>query len=212
MILHVFSLLAFAGLSVCPTPTANADGASSAGDLEALYRGGVPFSEFLAAADRRQEMWKAHYASGEPDDAAVARVAALPGTWRVLAIAEDWCSDSANTLPYLARLVERVDNVELRVIDSDAGRALMEAHPTPDGRAATPTFLVLDGSFHEVGCWVERPADLQAWALGVGADLPDRDFSRQKQAWYDEDGGQSTLREIVEVLEAAAAGRSACGT
>ena len=180
-------------------------------ELERLYRSGIEFPEFYAAAERRRELWEAHYERGEVDPAMVERVRALGGTWRILAVAEAACSDSVNTIPFLALLVERAPNVEMRIVRSDAGREVMERHPTPDGRAATPTLLVLDADFEEAGCWIERPSELQEWAMGEGSGLGSRQFLGRKMDWYEEDAGVSTVRELVELLEAAAAGAPICG-
>lgn len=193
-----------------PAEPAIAAGLAQDPDLEALWAEARPFTAFLAAADRRKAMWDTHYGEGRVDADHVARVAAVPGSWRILAVAEDACSDSVNTIPYLALLAERADNVEIRVIDSRAGRALMEAHRTPDGRAATPTVLLLDDDGSLAGCWVERPARLQEWALESRPGLSDREFVSQKQDWYDADGGTSTVSEVVAVLEAAGRGERVC--
>jgi hypothetical protein len=179
--------------------------------LEELYRSGIPFSEFLAQADRRKEMWTDHYEGGEVTEDLISRATAIEGTWRLLAVAEDWCSDSVNTIPYLALLTEQVDGIEMRIIDSEVGREIMEAHRTPDGRPATPTVILLNEAYEEAGCWVERPSKLQTWALGNRPNLDDREFVAQKMAWYREDGGEQTVSEILALIEAAVSGSPICG-
>lgn len=175
--------------------------------LGELYRDGVTFEKFLEASERRADAWHAHYDHGTADPAVVARARALQlGEVRLLVVAEDWCSDSVNTLPYLARLTEQVDSVDIRIIDSRVGAALMEQHPTADGRAATPTVVLLDGSNREIGAWIERPAPLQDWYQANQDTLTPRQLGRQKQDWYDQDQGEQTLLEIVALLERVAAG------
>lgn len=178
--------------------------------LEALYRSGREFVDFLETADRRRELWVRHYAEGAVPEDLLARATVLDGRWRILAIADDWCSDSVNTVPFLALLAEASDAIELRVIDSESGHDVMEAYRTPDDRTATPTILVLDGDYDEVGCWIERPSELQAWALETRPTLDDREFLTRKMAWYAEDAGRSTIREVLERIEAAAAGSRIC--
>ena len=199
------------GLVRAYVPAAPARTIEALATLEELYRSGVTFDEFLAQAERRKAMWLDHYGNGTVSEALVERARRIAGPWRILAVAEDWCSDSANTIPYLALLTERVDAVEMRIIDSDAGREIMEAHLTPDGRAATPTLLILDESYEKVGCWIERPADLQAWALQNRPKLEDDEFLAQKMAWYREDRGETTVSEVLHVIEAAASGTPICG-
>lgn len=70
--------------------------------------------------------------------------------------------------------------------------------------------MVLDEAGREVGCWVERPSVLQANALRARSEGTLSAFQRDKQAWYDADAGASTIREVVAVLQAAAAGTPRC--
>jgi hypothetical protein len=181
-------------------------------DLEVLYDRGVPFSEFLQSADQRRDAWHANYARGVVPGPLLDRMRSIQGQWRMLVVAEDWCGDSANTIPYVARLVEAVEGLEMRVINSEAGRAVMESHPTPDGRPATPTIVLMDAMGGEIGCFVERPASLQSWFLANEEGLPERELYDRKYAWYDQDRGEETVTEIVGILEAAAAGATRCDT
>jgi hypothetical protein len=203
-------LLSLAGCVVAPAPLSPPLRAVSSDSLRALYGSGRTWQQFFDAAKARKEMWTGNYARGEPAAELVARAQAVPGRWRVLAVAEDWCGDSANTIPYLARLIERVPTLELAIVDSKAGRWVMEQHRTPDGRAATPTVLLLDQEFAERGCFVERPRKLRAWVAEQKPKLSDDEFQTRKMAWYREDTGRETVAELVELLESAARGDSVC--
>ena len=101
-------------------------------------------------------------------------------------------------------------NLDMRIINSTVGRAIMESHRTPDGRAATPTVILLTENFEEAGCFVERPRYLPDWWLSNEDKLSEKDRLDQKYAWYAEDKGQETLEEIVAMIEAAAAGDPVC--
>jgi hypothetical protein len=184
---------------------------SSVDSLAQLYSTGRTWTEFFEGAKARREMWRENYQNGAPDSAMVERVRAAGGSWRFLAVAEDWCGDSANTVPYLARLVEQVPAVELRIVNSAAGKWVMSRHQTPDGRAATPTIVLLDPDGNERGCFIERPAALRAWVAEHKPKLSDDDFQAGKMAWYREDRGRATVAELVEILEAAARGSVRCG-
>lgn len=178
--------------------------------LLALYESGQDFETFLRAARARREMWDRNWTSGRVSPELLERARAIPGRWRLLVAAVDGCSDSVNTVPYLARLVSLVPSLEMRIVQPDAGAVFMERHRTPDGRPATPTVLILDAAGNDVGCWVERPAALQEMAMRARADDTYEDFARNKQSWYDADAGASTVREVLDVIEAAAAGAPIC--
>ncbi len=179
-------------------------------DLETLYAQGKTYIEFRDAATRRVQAWNDHYANAQVPDALRTRMTGLPGSWRLIVVAEDWCGDSANTIPYVAKLVDVAGNLDMRIINSTVGSAIMEAHRTPDGRAATPTVILLTEDFEEAGCFVERPRQLQHWWLSNEDKLSQKDLLDQKYAWYAEDQGHETLEEIVAMIEAAAAGAPIC--
>ncbi|MFV1988040.1 MAG: thioredoxin family protein [Gemmatimonadota bacterium] len=210
------TLLASAASVVCPVRAIPADPEPISAaivisdDLEELYRSAISFSDFFEEAENRREQWTKTYREGSIAAEMVARIRALEGNWRILAVAEDWCSDSVSTIPFLALLAEEAPNLEMRIINSEVGKGVMESHRSPDGRPATPTVLILDEDYEETGCWVERPAELQAWALDARPKLRDTEFLAKKTSWYEEDAGASTVREVVEVLEGAASGAPIC--
>ena len=204
--------LALLAVSVVCTPQSGAavDTIGAGTNREALYRQGITFDVFLDHAVKRRQMWLDNYAKGRVPEALLTRARAIPGRWRLLVVAVDSCSDSANTIPYLAHLVAAADNLDMRIIDSDLGRPVMEAHRTPDGRAATPTVVLLDDNYDEAGCFIERPAELQAWALENRNKLDGSEFLQQKSAWYDKDLGYDTMSEVIALMEAAARGTNNC--
>lgn len=175
--------------------------------LQAIYEGGVSFDAFLASASRRRDHWHRNAVlAADPDPAVIARLRALGGTWRLLAVAPDGCSDSVNTIPWMAGVAAQLDNVELRVVTVEAGKGIMEAHRTPDGRAATPTVLLLDAEWQERGCFIERPRTLRL----LLDSLPSNERFERKMAWYEEDAGGETVADLVAMLEAAARGEVRC--
>lgn len=178
--------------------------------LVALYESGQDFDAFLKSANARKAMWEKHWAEGVVAEDQLAKARAVPGRWRLLIVAVDGCSDSVNTVPFIARLVSMVPSLELRIVQPGPGRPVQEAHRTPDGRAATPTLVLLDEQGNDAGCWVERPAELQDSAIKARAAGTIEEWARGKQDWYDQDAGASTVREVVAILEAAAAGAPLC--
>ena len=198
-------LLLSTGLCLVPPPQTGA----AADSVAALWRAGRPYAEFLAAARERRDQWLRQDSIAVLPDALAARARGA-GRWKILVITVHACSDSIAILPYLARLAAAAPNLELRIADTTGGRWLMEARRTPDGRAATPTILILDDELAERGCWIERPAELQRWYLESGRRLPDDELRRQKAAWYGRDAGRQTLEEILAVIDSAAQQRLAC--
>jgi len=201
--------LALAALIACvPGNDAGVQPAARSDSLAELYRSGRAWTDFYSAVNARRALWTDNYEGGALPDSLVARARAVGGTWRFLVVAIDTCSDSANTIPFLAKLVEVVPGLELRIVDPKAGRWVMESHRTADGRAATPTVILLDDSFTDRGCFVERPVALRKKLAAAGGG--DQDRFESKMTWYREDAGISTVSDLIGLLEAAAAGGSHC--
>ena len=183
-----------------------------ADSLEALYARGRSFAEFLEAARARQDTWRNNYAWGKIDPELLNRARALPEGWRLLVVADDSCGDSANTIPWVATLVDSLaGRIDMRVLTSREAQLIKDTHRTHDGRAATPTVVLLDPEGREAGCWVERPGALAAWARGEGSGLSQREFLDRKYAWYDADRGRETLRDMLRMIEQAGPGRACLG-
>lgn len=191
---------------VCMDPVPGGDD-----DLRQMYESGRSYTDFLDRATRRTDLWHGNTEKAEEMDMAlVERARAVGGSWKFLAVAVDSCSDSVSTIPYLARLVAMVDGLDMRIVDSTVGRSIMEGHRTPDGRPATPTVLLLDSDYDEVGCFIERPPTLRDWIMENGSDLSGQEVFEWKMEWYAEDSGHETAETFVTMLEAAAAGGSLC--
>lgn len=180
--------------------------------LVALYESGQDFATFHEKARSRRAMWDKNWTEGKVPDDVLAQARAIGGRWRLLVVAVDGCSDSVNTVPYVARLVELLPSIEMRIVLPGPGRPVQESHRTPDGRAATPTFVLIDAEGRDAGCWVERPAVLQESFLKAKAENGVDAWAGAKQGWYDTDAGASTLREIVAMIAAAASGSPTCGS
>jgi Thioredoxin len=167
-------------------------------DPVGMFDAGMTWEQFLAGARAQRTLWLMNAGRASVAPETVERFRRATDGLKLLVIAEAACSDSVNTVPYLAKLAT-LAGVDMRVVGRSTGLPLMDAHRTPDGRTATPTVILLrDG--RDVGAWVERPAALQEWYLSK-ADLGQQDRLDRKMAWYDWDRGASTIREIVALAE-----------
>jgi hypothetical protein len=77
----------------------------------------------------------------------------------------------------------------------------MEANLTPDGRAATPTIVVLTEDNAVIGSWVERPSTAQAWFLEQQKSVMQQPLHEQLMKWYSDDAGRTTMAELAALLE-----------
>lgn len=167
------------------------------------FEGAQTLAEFIAGAEKNQELWRVLYARAKPEADAMEAVRALPARRRLLVLAEDWCGDAFNTVPVLARLAEAVpERLELRLLGRDANLDLMDAHLSPTGGRAIPVVIVLDENDREIGWWGSRPAALQTWFEAEGRALEPEERYRRIRAWYARDKGRSAVRELLAVMGA----------
>jgi hypothetical protein len=115
-------------------------------------------------------------------------------------INEDWCGDSVNILPYVARLVEASEHLEMRIVGRDANRDLMDAHLTGSARSI-PVVIVYDEDFREKGWWGPRPGALQRWVVNEGLALPKPERYPLIRAWYARDRGRTIVSELLSIIE-----------
>ncbi len=194
-------------------PALTFEAAAEAPDLRELYEGGQSFEDFLSQAERRKDLWEKNWGRSDAIDAdMVARATAVGGVWHFLVVAVDSCSDSVSTIPYLARLVAEADNLHMRIVDPDTGAEVMRSHRTPDGRPSTPTVVLLDENYDEVGCFIERPTWLRDHILENPDDLDRSGIFEMKMEWYDDNAGADTVEDMVTMVEAAGRGEVQCAS
>ena len=164
-----------------------------------LFESGKTWPQFLASVSTQRELWmKTESAVAVPPDFAERAAKASRGL-QLLVVAEDWCPDSAYSIPYVARLAQSA-GIPLRLVDRVAGEPLMRAHPTSDGRMVTPTVVMWrDG--RDVGAWVERPAELQQMFLSMSTNPENAKRFAQRGAWYESDSGLAVLKEVLALIE-----------
>ena len=167
------------------------------------YYAAYDFAGYVGTAHKNVDLWHGLYRLLQVDDDLVARAAAIPGEWHLLALSEDWCGDAVNVLPLVARLAERVPNFDLRILARDRNPDLMDAHLTKGSRSI-PVVMLLDERFVEHAWWGPRPAPLQAWRFSEGRSMPGPERTKWMRQWYARDRGRTTLEEIVAMLERGA--------
>ncbi len=169
---------------------------------ERFYRA-ADYHGYVAVAKKNVDLWNVLYRTLPMPQRFVDRARAVPGTWHLLALSEDWCGDAVNTIPLIARLVEQVPSLDLRILARDQNLDVMAAHLT-NGTKSIPVVMILDEHFVERGRWGPRPMELQSWVLSDGVQLPKDDRYRSTRQWYARDRGETTLEEVVSLLERSA--------
>jgi hypothetical protein len=150
----------------------------------------------------QREAWLKNASRTDVSPDAVRRLAAVRQGLRILIVAEDWCVDSAYTVPYIANLAAAA-GVEARILDRAAGASIASAHPARDGRSVTPVVVLLRND-RDVGAWVERPAVLQQLFFAMAGSAANTRRFADRATWYDADRGRTTIAEFIALAEQTA--------
>ncbi len=168
------------------------------------FESALPFPDYLATVRKNESLWQGVYQRARVPDAVVEEARALPGTWHLLALSEDWCGDAVNILPVVARFAEALPNVELRVVLRDENLDIMDAHLTNGRSRSIPVFILYDGDFRERGWWGPRPSGLQKWVMEDGMKMEPGPRYAETRRFYARDKGKAILAEVLKLIRSAA--------
>lgn len=168
-------------------------------DFRALWDRALPYDEFVRQAKEHCGLWTGVYRLARIPAWALEQACERGRRFRLLVLAEDWCGDASNTIPYLAKLAAQAHCLEMRILRRDEHPDVMDRYLTGTSRSI-PIVIVLDDVWHEVGHWGSRPSELQAWVMQTLKTTPKAQLYPYIRRWYARDKGEATLREILALL------------
>ncbi|HEY6089257.1 MAG TPA: thioredoxin family protein, partial [Gemmatimonadaceae bacterium] len=95
---------------------------------KARYCAGETFAELMTRKILNHDLYVALYKRVTIPIEISARVEALGGRWHLLVLSEDWCGDSVNIVPVIAKLTESISNMDMRILKRDQNLDIMDAH------------------------------------------------------------------------------------
>ena len=176
-------------------------------DLKQIWEEGQTYEQWLGACQdqNRREVIGLIFKDLSMPEAELQIIQNLKRPVHVLALAEDWCGDVRRNTPVLGRLcAENPRKLKLRLVDKESKPQLMVRYLT-NAAEAIPIFVFLNDGFVEVGNWGPRPYECKKFmARGKAAGKID-DARAKIGDFYTQDAHQSTIRELRELIETAAA-------
>ncbi len=164
-------------------------------DFRQIWQDAMTFDQFVAGArPEHQALWQGIYRHAKSPEWAAGLVDGRK--LHLLAITEDWCMDTSNTLPFLARVAEAVPGVDLRLILRESNPHIMDRYLT-NGSRSIPVLIILDEEFRDIGRWGPRPSELQAWVMANRPRLTKAEVVKEERRWYARDKGETTVREVL---------------
>ena len=114
----------------------------------------------------------------------------------VLVITEDWCGDALYNVPVLARLVEGLPNVEVRVFLRDQNPDLMDQYLNQGIYRSIPVFAFFDENMNEVARFIERPPKVTE-----AIEKKMLEVRRAMRAEHIEEWRQAVVDEVRDLLK-----------
>lgn len=121
-------------------------------------------------------------------------------TW--LVISEPWCGDAAQSLPYINKIAELSDNIDLKIVLRDENLELMDQFLT-NGSRSIPVVIMLDENLEVIQQWGPRSKAATEVVTTYKEEhgVIDDAFKELIQVWYNNDKGVSIVNDLAEMLE-----------
>lgn len=116
-------------------------------------------------------------------------------------ITEDWCGDSAQNVPYIAKIAEYSPKIELRIVSRDQNLDLMDKYLT-NGARSIPKLIAFDDQGNELFQWGARPIEAQALVTQLKNEGKTKsEFLEALHLWYGKNRGKNLESEFHEILQ-----------
>jgi thiol-disulfide isomerase/thioredoxin len=118
-----------------------------------------------------------------------------------MVLTEDWCGDSAQTLPFIACIAEENPHILLKILLRDENPDIMDLYLT-NGKRAVPKLVAFDESGEELFVWGPRPQPAaEVFREGIAEGLPKKEVYPKLHLWYGRDRGKTVEKEFLGILE-----------
>lgn len=151
--------------------------------------------------DRRMKRWDK---TGKVSETMTTKIQNFDKKITWLVISESWCGDAAHIMPIINKVAELNGSIDYKVVLRDENEALMNQFLTNGGKSI-PKLIMIDSETNDVlNTFGPRPTVatnmVQAYKAEHGVITPE--FKEDLQRWYNLDKGQSTIEDLVKLLEA----------
>lgn len=112
-------------------------------------------------------------------------------------ITEPWCGDAAQAVPFIYSLnkLNSMFTLEIQLRDSNSE---IEKYPT-NGDLSIPKLIIRNEDNEDVFIWGARPQELEDYRISlIESGLDTQEIKIKEQQWYNENKGESIVKEIVE--------------
>jgi hypothetical protein len=121
-------------------------------------------------------------------------------TW--LVISEPWCGDAAQTLPFLNKIAQLSENIDLKIVLRDENPELMNQFLT-NGSQSIPIVIMLDEDFNVINTFGPRSKAATKLVTDYKTQHGkiDEAFKEMLQNWYNNDKGVSVVDDVLDSVQ-----------
>ncbi|AFN75658.1 hypothetical protein MROS_2428 [Melioribacter roseus P3M-2] len=121
-----------------------------------------------------------------------------PQLWMVLT--ENWCGDSAQTLPYINKIAKCNPIIELKILERDKNLDIMDLYLT-NGSRSIPKLVAFDYEGNELFQWGPRPQEAQDLIIRAKeAGKSKEEFMKELHLWYGRNRGKAIEEEFKAII------------
>ena len=122
-----------------------------------------------------------------------------PQLWMV--ITEEWCGDSAQNLPYIVKMSEINNLINLKIILRDDNPDIMDHYLTNGVLRSIPKLVAFDSEGNELFEWGSRPKEAEMLVSQLKSKgMPKTEWNKKLHLWYAKNKGRSIENEFIEIL------------
>ncbi|MFH2031028.1 MAG: thioredoxin family protein [Bacteroidota bacterium] len=118
--------------------------------------------------------------------------------WMVLT--EDWCGDSAQNLPFIAKIAEINPSIKLRILKRDENLDIIDQYLTNGKSRSIPKLVAFDADGNELFQWGPRPTLLQQKVDEWKTELSKDELSTKIHTFYAANKGMELEKEFRMLL------------
>lgn len=116
-------------------------------------------------------------------------------------ITEHWCGDAAHSLPFIYKMTELNDHIELKMVLRDTPPFMIDNYLTNGGKSI-PKVVIRNADEEDLYTWGPRPKEAQELYQKLVENKADFETMKvELQKWYNADKGKSIQQEFISMLK-----------
>jgi len=140
---------------------------------------------------------------GKISDELAQKLQSFPYKMVWVMITEGWCGDSAQIAPFIQKMAEYSDKIELKLLLRDQYPKVMDSFLTNGSRSIPKLIALKSDTLDVVGEWGPRPKEAQETYLSERADpeIENQIATQNLHLWYARNKGKAVQQEFLKLLD-----------